>query len=125
MLVKGQVVDLNDVKISDHAKETIERGQQSLERLRAGQTWEAFKEVGFAIDTGRTAIMKYLRINSPNDGGKRYALLMSDFLERYGFKKGLDNPALSRLHKCIDHMVEIEAWRETLSDKERMEWNHP
>jgi hypothetical protein len=56
--------------------------------------------------------------------GRAYNEAFSAWLRENGFDK-IDGSVRSRLAECMDNLEEIEAWRDTLSDKERIEFNHP
>jgi hypothetical protein len=107
---------------TDQEQATVLRAQEAWHRLRQDQTWEDWKHVGAAHLIGRSGAMHEAGANRPL--GRRYKVAFAAWLKKFGFEN-LDKADRCRLFVVMDHLQEIEAWRATLTPKERLRLNHP
>jgi hypothetical protein len=106
----------------DREQATVLRGQEAWDRLCRDHTWEDWKQIGAALQIGRSGAMHKAGINRPV--GRRYKAVFSAWLKKFGFEK-LDKADRSRLFAVMDHLQEIETWRGTLTLTKRLHLNHP
>jgi hypothetical protein len=102
--------------------ETVRRGQHGWARVRGNHTWEDWLHVGAALVIGRTEAMREAHVNKPI--GHNYNSAFGTWLHRYGFET-IDKGDRARLLEVMDKLVEIEAWRATLTESQRLLLNHP
>jgi hypothetical protein len=100
--------------------EIVRRGQEALRRI--GRNWEDWLAIAEALQVGRAEVMGVVHTNQPT--GKRYAKAMADWLLARGFHV-IDKGTRTRVLECLEHRTEIEKWRETLTEGERLQLNHP
>jgi hypothetical protein len=98
----------------------VRRGQEAMERKR--RSFEDWLFIAEAIQVGRTEVMQRVGTNKPI--GKRYDNIMGAWLRSHSFHL-IDKSARNRLCECLQHQVEIEKWRATLTEAERFRYNHP
>jgi hypothetical protein len=102
--------------------ETILRGQNAWARVRDDHAWEDWLHVGAAPVIGRAEAMRETHVNEPV--GYNYNTAFGAWLRRYGFET-IDKGDRARLFEVMDKLVEIEAWRATLTERQRRLLNHP
>jgi hypothetical protein len=110
-----------DSAADQNLPEDIRQGQEALRRLRDHSTWEDWKRVGRAHEAGRTTAMHDSGSNKP--AGRGYNAAFHAWVKKFGFD--LDKGDRARLFDVMDHLMEIEAWLETLKPAERLRLNHP
>lgn len=108
--------------IDEPLRRMIERAQAAWKNLKTDKNWAWWREIGECLDAGRRAVMRHCGITKPI--GATYNAHMGPFLQKHGFDE-IDAGVRNRLQNIMDHIGEVEAWRRTLTDDERMEWNHP
>ena len=101
-------------------EEVIQLGRQAL--ARQGRVWNDWMTIAEAIAVGRREVLDKLNSDQPN--GQRYHKAMDEWLVTSGFK-GIDKSTRSRLLECLEHRAEIEKWRTTLTEPERLRYNYP
>jgi hypothetical protein len=116
----SQTVRLDQSNLS--ADETVRRGQHAWARVRDDHAWEGSLNVGAALVIGRTETMREANVNEPV--GHNYNTAFGRWLRRYGFET-IDKGDRARLFEVMDKLVEIEAWRATLTESQRSLLNHP
>ena len=97
-------------------------GEQALARVRGDGHWEDWMQLGEGLLAMRTIAMRRACTNVPT--GRRYSEEMSLLLQESPYHS-LDKGPRSFVIKCADNRVEIEAWRATLSLKDKMAWSYP
>jgi hypothetical protein len=102
--------------------ETILCGQNAWARVRDDHAWADWLHVGAALAIGRTEAMREAHVNEPV--GHNYNTTFGAWLRRYGFET-IDKGDRARLLEVMDKLVEIEAWRATLTERQRRLLNHP
>jgi hypothetical protein len=85
-------------------------------------TWNKWVAIGKALSAGRTYCMRVANTNQPK--GRHYNEIFSAWLKQYQFTN-IEQAARKRLFDCVDHLDEIEIWRQRLSPDERVRYNHP
>jgi hypothetical protein len=113
-----------DMAIEFDAETTkvVAAGRAAWAKLKRDETWADWVAVGRAISAGRAAVMRYLRTNVA--AGRQWSEYFGGWLRDNGFDE-IDKSVRARLEKCMDHLPEIEAWRETIGVDKRQQWNHP
>jgi hypothetical protein len=101
----------------------VVRGQEAWKRRhKVALTWNDWTTIGEALDIGRSAAMDEAHTDRPK--GSRYNRAFSEWLERYRFAD-MDQNTRKRLLDVREHRAEIETWRATLSQSQRLRLNHP
>lgn len=112
------------MEMSAATERLVEQGQQAWLSLQKVEAWDQWRLIGYAIEAGRKDIMDALGINDPASNSKKFKDEIGIWLKETGFHQ-IDKGVRSRLHSCMDHLIEIEAWRKTLDPNERVSLNHP
>src|SRR6516225_347371 len=109
------------------ATETEERKEkqaaEAAERIKRGQHWLDWMYIAEGLEVGRTRAMRRAGINRPYGSG--YNRAFGEWMNEHPWARDLDKPTRNHLFWCIDHRNDIEAWRETLAQNERLRLNHP
>jgi hypothetical protein len=109
----------------DKDMDTIGRaGGAAWKRIKtnAKRLWTDWMVVGEALSEGRRFCMHRTGTNKPE--GKAYNQLFHQYLVEYKLDD-IDKSARAKLLKVMDHRGEIEDYRATLTQGERIEINHP
>jgi len=106
----------------DINRAAIQLAEEALERKRQSLDWRDWLTIGVGFDEGRRWAMRASHSNQP--AGRGYNEAFSSWLKQTTLHC-LDKPTRAELLACMDNRHEIEAWRATLSENKRMEWNHP
>jgi hypothetical protein len=111
------------MKMTSEMKEASLRAQAAWKRLKesAHQTWEDYRQIGIAYREARNAIMRELNLNKPNG---RYRAEIKAWKAEYELDD-LGDDVFNRLLDLVDNLPGVEAWRNSLTLREKMEWNHP
>lgn len=107
---------------ADIEKRDIELAQDAWVQLKTKPDWDRWITVGRVIETAQRHAMRESNSNRPS--GKAYSAVFGKWLRENKFDD-LDKGTRSNLMDCMASLVEIEAWRKTLSDDKRMKFNHP
>jgi hypothetical protein len=110
-----------DESTPDEARKE-ELAEQAADRIKKGQHWVDWMLLGDGLMVGRNKAMFAAGTNQPK--GKGYAKHFSAWLKARPWAD-LDNPTRRDLFWCVEHRSEIEVWRETLAQNERIRLNHP
>jgi hypothetical protein len=110
------------IEFDAETTKVIAAGRAAWAKLKHDETWTDWVAVGRALSAGKAAVMGFLRTNSP--AGRQWSKHFGGWLRESGFDE-IDKGVRSRLEKCMDHLPEIEAWRETIGVDRRQQWNHP
>jgi hypothetical protein len=97
-------------------------GRDAMGRLKRDKNWGDWLLVGEALVMGRTVAMNAAQTNRPE--GRAYTEIFSQWLKMYKLDT-IDQSARSKIFTVMQHRVEIEAWRATLTQLQRLELNHP
>jgi hypothetical protein len=102
----------------------IAAGRAAWERLRqeGRRSWDDWVLVAKALAAGRSKAMQKAKCNKPV--GTTYVRIFGAWLREHDLAD-MDNQARYRALVCLEHIVAIEAWRATLTQRERDRWNHP
>jgi hypothetical protein len=112
------------VTISAATEKLTVQGKAAWESLKRVESWDQWRTIGFAIEAGRKDIMKSLGINDSHSDSKKLKDEIGIWLKATGFNE-IDKTSRSRLRSCIEHLPQIEQWRQTLDANERVALNHP
>ncbi len=99
--------------------------------IKSGQQWTHWRYLAQAFAAGREQAMREARTNDPYGPpyNKAFGRWMDDPVRRQWandkVKGAVDKATRNHLLWCADHMSEIEAWRDTLAQNQRLLWNHP
>ena len=104
--------------------EIISAGRDAWSRLQTHQrtSWNDWVLIGRALLVGRRDAMLDAKANIPM--GMRYNRIFSAWLRANGLD-GISGQDRYKIIECLEHDVEIEAWRATLTEVQRNRWNHP
>ena len=108
--------------IEEHERRDIELAKQAWADKKAGKDWEAWVRIGRGLEVLRVQTMRELHMQNPV--GKKWSAGFGAKLAAEGLDD-IDKGTRSHLLDCMDHLVEIEAWRKTRSATERLEWASP
>lgn len=114
----------SSVTISAATEKLIERGKAAWISLKRGESWDHWQTVGIAMESARKDIMKSLSINDSHSNSKKLKDKIGIWLKETGFDE-IDKASRSRLRSCMEHLSQIEEWRQTLDADERVALNHP
>ena len=98
------------------------QGMEAWERLKKEESWEDWLKVGHTHAAGREQAMRKAGTNQPQ--GRAYNTIFGKWLGEYKFDD-MDKGDRSRLFAVMDNLPDIEAWRKTLTQTERLRLNHP
>lgn len=84
--------------------------------------WADWEKIGLVLRSGREAALYASGAKGPR--GKRYTATFSEWLERYGFAD-IKETTRAFLLKIMDDWSSVSAWRDELSEDDRLKWNHP
>jgi hypothetical protein len=108
-LVAAKAEDADGLDGPTHDQDQIiKRAQEAWSRLVKGHAWADSLLIGDPLLLGRAEAMRDAHTNNP--AGRRYDGLFGAWLQKHGFDK-IDKGDRSRLFACLEHRVEIEAWR--------------
>jgi hypothetical protein len=104
--------------------EIVSQGVDAWRRLQQNQrtSWQDWIRVGHALLILRRDTMLETKANRPM--GWRYNAAFGAALKANGLD-GINGQDRYRLLICLEHEIEIESWRATLTDVQRLRWNHP
>ena len=100
----------------------IMQGKAAWARLKQGsKSWSDWVLVGHALLEGRAIAMRYAGTVEPVGGG--YSNAFNDWLTHNRFNVGPSHRA--KLPAVMGILPAVEAWRATLTERERRRINHP
>jgi hypothetical protein len=104
--------------------EIVEQGRDAWRRLQQSQrtAWQDWARVGHALLILRRDTMLETRANRPM--GWRYNAAFGAALKANGLD-GISGQDRYKIIQCLEHEIEIEQWRATLDEKQRLRLNHP
>jgi hypothetical protein len=104
--------------------EVISAGRDAWSRVqdRARRSWPDWVLIGHAIQLGRAHALQVSGAKTPH--GTKYTKAMAAFLAENGLS-GIGQQVRWRLLSCMDHLADIEKWREGLPQEDRDRWSHP
>jgi hypothetical protein len=102
----------------------VQQGRDAWRRLQQSQrtSWQDWVRVGHALLVGRRDAMLTAKANSPF--GVPYNKAFGAFLRDNGFD-AISGQDRYKIIQCLEHEIEIEQWRATLDEKQRLRLNHP
>lgn len=113
----------DDDRAADFAQQRIIRaGVESWQLIKKGESFDAWKAVGKALEIGRTHALRVSNSNRPM--GKPYCVAFSEWINRHGFA-AMPKSVRSVAIELSENIAAIEHWRTTLSDKEQRRLTHP
>jgi hypothetical protein len=113
---------MTDELTADDARKE-ELAAEAADRIKKGQHWTDWMLIGDGLMVGRRHAMFLASTNQPK--GKGYAKAFSAWMTSRAWAFELDSPTRNDLFWCVDHRSEIEIWRDTLAQNERVRLNHP
>lgn len=103
-------------------------GREALANLNTSKNWHWWVDVGVALHIGREECKEQVGLKNsnvpPNKYGARYNRVFSHWMQEQGFNT-IDAGDRSRLLQVMDNLDKITAWRDTLTEPERRNLNHP
>ena len=112
---------MNKVEESEERKERL--AAEADIRIKSGMHWRDWMFVADGMAVGQAKAMRLASTNRPY--GKAYQRAFGDWLKDREWANRHDKGARSNMLWCVDHISEINAWRERLGQKERDKLNHP
>jgi hypothetical protein len=102
----------------------IDEGRAAWGRLQHHErtSWADWVRLGHAILIGRRDAMLTAKANSPF--GVPYVKAIGAWLRENGLD-GINGQDRYKIIQCLEHEHDIEAWRATLTEVQRLRWNHP
>jgi hypothetical protein len=107
-------------KLTTDQERKLERGREAMAQL--SKTWEHWLDIGETLQSGREWATAESGANS--NASPAWKKAFARWLAETGFDK-IDKASRSFLASCLEHRDEIELWRGTLTESERMTLNHP
>ena len=102
----------------DERDRVSRQGTEAWRRLKREKSWGDWIKVGEALVVGRDFAMNAAGTNRPE--GKGYNLAFGEWLAQYK----LDD--MDKGDRCrLDNLVNVTAWRQTLTLSQRLTLNHP
>lgn len=122
-----QLTRVNQSRRSPEDEEIIRRGLEAFQRQQSAKHalqngWQDWLTVAEVLVVGRTTAMTMAGTDEPR--GSRYNKAIDMWLVGNGFKD-LPKDMRSKLLKCWEYRDEIEKWRSSLTEQERLRCNHP
>jgi hypothetical protein len=130
-LPKLNLPDLAIEDIEEEAREaaarvaerrTIRRGLDAWAAINKAESFEGWLAIGAALSIGRDFALRTTGANAPI--GRRYSLAFSEWIKRHGFET-MAKSVRSVAIELVENIGTIEAWRATLSEKQRRRLVHP
>jgi len=118
----AQELDCPTLPSAEPVENALRKGKEAWQRLQNKQTWQDWCAVGKAHLIGRAEAMYETCVNTPK--GRRYNSAFTPWSYKNGFEN-LDKGDRCRLFEVMDHLPEIETWRQTLAPRDRAGLNHP
>jgi hypothetical protein len=105
-------------------EDIVAEGRAAWSRIRESgrRSWDDWMAVARALAQGRSEALQAAKANRPF--GSRYNAAMGAWLRDCGLD-GIEGQLRYRALLCLENLPAIEAWRATLSEKERDRLNHP
>jgi hypothetical protein len=99
-------------------------GREAWQRRRDGvsKEWTDWVLIGQALYIGRNEAMT--QAHAKKASGKNYNIAYHHWLQLHGFDD-IDKADRGKLLYLVENLAAVEAWREGLSEAERLRWNHP
>ena len=106
------------------ADDPVALGREEWLRLKedAPVTWDKWRKIGAAVYIGRQETMAAVGAKKPK--GKKYNVRFGHWLQLNGFDD-IDSGDRGKLLRIMENLSAVEAWRATLSEADRLRWNHP
>jgi len=89
--------------------EILRQGEEAMERLAKGASWEDGVKVMHALAIGRTTAM--LEANTNRPFGSRYTAAFAKWLRLHPLFELIHKSDRSRFLKCFDNLEAIDEWR--------------
>jgi hypothetical protein len=123
--------NLPDIDDSEERKElarklaearTVRAGAEAWAQMARAQSFTAWVAVGRALSIGKQHCLRATGANGVRN--RRYCLMFSKWMKARGFT-GMTPSVKSHAIEVYEHLQDIEAWRKTLSDRQRRRLIHP
>jgi len=101
----------------------IRAGIESWQAITKAESFEGWCAIGKALAVGRDHALKVTGANRPM--GKPYCRAFSEWIARHPGFATMPKSTRSVAIELVEHIDQIEAWRATLSDRERRRLIHP
>jgi hypothetical protein len=112
--------------LDEHTEDDIKvtRALEAWEWLRGNErlSWDKWKVLGEGLLVGRHWAMNAAHTNTPQ--GRKYSNHFHEWCVDTGFGE-LDKDDRAKLLVLMTHLDEVEAWRASRPESERMRYNHP
>jgi hypothetical protein len=101
---------------------TIRAGRDAWQAINKAESFEGWRAIGAALAVGKYNALKVTGANAA--WGRNYSREFSEWMKRHGFDK-MAKSVRSVAVELHENANAIEAWRATLSDKQRRRLIHP
>jgi hypothetical protein len=105
-------------------EDVVTEGRNAWERIRQSErlSWDDWIKVGRALLIGRSECMKLAGVNKPKGG--KYNYVANQWIVANGFAD-ICAQERHRVVRIIEHLTDVERWRDGLSPDRRRAVNHP
>jgi hypothetical protein len=103
-------------------RRVIREGRDAWQAIGKAESFTAWKQIGAALSVGKAHALRVTGANSA--WGRNYSLAFSQWLTAHGFssmRKSVRSVAI----ELVENIGAIEAWRATLSERQRKRLVHP
>jgi hypothetical protein len=101
---------------------TIRRGRDCWNAIHKSESFEGWAAIGAALSIGKAHALRVTGANAA--WGRNYSRAFSEWMKEYGFEK-MAKSVRSVAIELHENAPAIEAWRETLPERQRKRLVHP
>ncbi len=101
---------------------TIRAGIEAWTAITKAESFEGWKAIGRALQVGRDHALRATGANAPM--GRRYSTAFCDWIKQHHFDR-MPKSTRSVALELNENIAAIEAWRSTLTEKQRRRCVHP
>lgn len=103
-------------------RKIIRTGMDAWQAIGKAQTFERWKEIGAALAIGKAHALRATGANRP--WGRNYSRAFCDWIQTHHFER-MPAPTRSVAIELHENVEAIEAWRDTLPERQRKRLVHP
>jgi hypothetical protein len=104
------------------ATRTIRRGRDCWDAIHKSESFEGWAAIGAALSIGKTHALRVTGANAA--WGRNYSREFSDWIKRHGFGR-MPKSVRSVAIELHENATAIEAWRQTLPERQQGRLIHP
>lgn len=114
---------ITDERLNERREARIAAGRTAFDKINSHEHFRDWLAVADALVAIREAAMDAAHTNHPQGPPYRAALKAIRIREPWTDK--VDSATTTACYWLIDNLPAVQAWRDTLTFKQRDEWNHP